>query len=185
MTNIELELKRIASGDRAAFARLWRTTQPECIRYATGLLAGDRSAAEDAVDEAFIAIWQQSGRYDGRGNAMGWVRRIVRNKAIDWLRKQRDIPMSGEPQMEDRQQDEGAVPTPFDCAERTSTAAKLRAALATLSVEQREAVWLCYYEEKSLREIAEHMACPENTVKTRLFHARKALRNSGLVDSLS
>jgi RNA polymerase sigma-70 factor, ECF subfamily len=183
--DIEAELMGIANGDRAAFSRLWRATQPECIRYATGLLAGDRSAAEDAVDEAFTAIWQQSGRYDGRGNAMGWIRRIVRNKAIDWLRKQRDIPMSGEPQMEDRQMDASAVPTPFDIAERTATAATLRAALTILSVEQREAVWLCYFEEKSLQEIADIAGCPENTVKTRLFHARKALRASGLVDNLS
>jgi RNA polymerase sigma-70 factor, ECF subfamily len=185
MTNIEAELKSIANGDRAAFARLWRGTQPECVRYATGLLAGDRSAAEDAVDEAFIALWQQSGRYDGHGNAMGWIRRIVRNKAIDWLRKQRDVPMSGDPQMEDRQPDASAVLTPFDVAERASTAATLRAALTILSVEQREAVWLCYFEEKSLREIADIAGCPENTVKTRLFHARKALWASGLVDSLS
>jgi RNA polymerase sigma-70 factor, ECF subfamily len=184
MTRIELELKGIANGDRAAFVRLWRATQPEFIRYATGLLAGDRSAAEDAVDEAFIAIWQQSGRYNGRGNAMGWMRRIVRNKAIDWLRKQRDIPMSGDPQM-DGQLDASAVPTPFDIAERTSAAATLRAALVTLSVEQREAVWLCYFEEKSLQAIAEIAGCPENTVKTRLFHARKALRESGRIDTLS
>lgn len=181
---IETELKKIADGDRAAFSRLWRAAQPECIRYATGLLAGDRSAAEDAVDEAFIAIWQQSGRYDGRGNAMGWIRRIVRNKAIDWLRKQRDEPMSGEPEMENRQPDASAVQTPFDSAGYASTAARLRAALTILPVEQREAVWLCYYQEKSLQEIADIAGCPQNTVKTRLFHARKALRNSGLVDSL-
>jgi RNA polymerase sigma-70 factor, ECF subfamily len=182
---IEAELNRITTGDRAAFARLWRATQPECLRYATGLLAGDRSAAEDAVDEAFIAVWQQSGHYDGSGNAMGWIRRIVRNKAIDWLRKQRDIPMSGEPQMEDRLLGATAEPTPFDIAEQASASATLRAALAMLSIEQREAVWLCYFEEKSLREIADIAGCPENTVKTRLFHARKALKASGLVDSLS
>jgi RNA polymerase sigma-70 factor, ECF subfamily len=181
---IETELKKIAEGDRSAFARLWRTAQPECIRYATALLAGDRSAAEDAVDEAFIAIWQQSGRYDGRGNAMGWIRRIVRNKAIDWLRKQRDLPMSGASQIEDHQPDASEVPTPFEIAERTSAAATLRTALLTLSIEQREAVWLCYYEEKSLRDVAAIMGCPENTVKTRLFHARRTLRESGHIDSL-
>jgi RNA polymerase sigma-70 factor, ECF subfamily len=181
---IETEISKIAGGDRAAFTRLWRATQPECIRYATGLLAGDRSAAEDAVDEAFVAIWQQSGRYDGRGNAMGWMRRIVRNKAIDWLRKQRDVPMTGEPQMEDLSPNSAQVPTPFDLAAQASTADRLRAALTTLSLEQREAVWLCYYEEKSLREIADIAGCPENTVKTRLFHARRALRDSGLVDSV-
>jgi RNA polymerase sigma-70 factor, ECF subfamily len=181
---IEFELDKIANGDRAAFSRLFCATQPELIRYATGLLAGDCSAAEDSVDEAFIAIWQQSGRFDGRGNAMGWIRRIVRNKAIDWLRKQRDIPMSGQPQMDECALYTSDVPTPFEMADRTSTACNLRMALGTLSIEQREAVWLCYYEEKSLREIADIVGCPENTVKTRLFHARKTMRDSGFVDSL-
>lgn len=181
--DIETELNRIANGDRLAFARLWRATQPELLRYATGLLAGDRSAAEDAVDEAFIAIWQKSGRYDGRGNAMGWIRRIVRNKAIDWLRKQRDVTMPEEPQSDELHPGIKPEPTPFDIAERSSAAAALRNTLSILSVEQREAVWLCYYEEKSLREIAEIAGCPENTIKTRLFHARKTLKNSGLVDN--
>ena len=96
---IDSELGQIAVGDRAAFARLYRATRAEFVRYATGLLAGDHAAAEDAVDDAFVAIWTQSGHFDGHGSANGWIRRIVRNKAIDLLRKRRDLPMSDEPVM--------------------------------------------------------------------------------------
>lgn len=182
---IEAECLLIAAGDRGAFTRLYRATRPDLIRYATALLAGDRSAAEDAVDDAFVAIWQQANNFAGRGHAMGWIRRIVRNKAIDWLRKQRDILMSETDMVEQSLAESETVPTPFDFAAQASDAAKLCAMLSTLPLEQREAVWLCYFEEKSLCEIAALTDCPQNTVKTRLFHARKKLRKSGQLDRRS
>ena len=66
--------------------------------------------------------------------------------------------------------------SPFDDAARASDASQLRAALEHLSFEHREVIWLCYFEDKPLAEIAEITGCPENTVKTRLFHARRNLR---------
>ncbi len=179
---IEAELKRIAKDDRAAFARLYRETGGELIRYATGLLAGDREAAEDAVDEAFIAIWQQAGRYDGRGHAMGWMRKIVRNKTIDWLRKQREVPMSGMAEMERHTEEATDLVTPFELAAQKSTGDVVRGALSALSVEQREAIWMCYFEDMPLSAIAEVAGCPENTIKTRLFYARKILKGANLLD---
>ncbi len=184
MPMIESELQAIANGDRAAFSRLYRAVRPELVRYATGLLAGDRSAAEDAVDDAFVALWTQSGQFDGHGNAHGWLRRIVRNKAIDWLRKQREAPMTGEPVMNSHANLADDTPNPFDCAAQASAATTLRSALGALSIDQREAVWLCYFEGKSLGEIAELAECPQNTVKTRLFHARLILGKAPMVQEL-
>lgn len=179
--DIDSELRCIAHNDRAAFSRLYRETRPILIRYATGLLAGDRHSAEDAVDEAFIAIWQQAGNFEGHGNAMGWMRRIVRNKAVDWLRKQRDVSMTGETELRHAATTSSEEPTPHETTESRSTASFLRTALDILSFEHREAIWLCYFEDMSLRDIAIAASCPENTVKTRLFHARKILRESGLL----
>ncbi len=178
---IEAEIGRIAQGDRAAFSRLYRDLNSDLIRYATALLAGDRESAEDAVDEAFIAIWEQAGRFDGRGHAMGWIRRIVRNKAIDWLRKQREVVLPDESLSARYEADGQDQTSPFEAAVQMSQGARLRSALSLLSVEHREAVWMCYFEEKSLAEIALIVQCPENTVKTRLFHARKQLRDSGML----
>jgi RNA polymerase sigma-70 factor (ECF subfamily) len=180
---IETQLLGIANKDEAAFAALFREHQPQFVRYATGLLAGDRSAAEDVVDDAFLAIWQQAGRYEGRGSAEGWMRRIVRNKAVDWLRKQQETPTTPAMESENAAQNSADVMSPFDSASARSTSQHLRKALNILSVEQREAVWLCYFEEKPVSEIAAIAACPENTVKTRLFHARRILRQSGLLES--
>ena len=175
----ESKLRAIARGDRAVFAALFTEYLPRFVPYATGLLAGDKEAAEDVVHEAFMAIWQQAGHFTGKGSAEGWMRRIVRNKAVDWCRKQREVPMTVELQTQHPEQAGG--PNPLEAAVQSDAAQHLRDALTILSVEQREAVWLCYFEERSVAEISQFAHCPENTVKTRLFHARKILRGSEML----
>ena len=172
----ETMLFDIAHGNQKAFAMLYRAQQPIMIRYASGLLAGDLAAAEDAVDEAFTAIWAQAGRFNGSGNANGWIRRIVRNKAIDWLRKQRECNSIDAELADFADQRADPAASPYDHAEQTSEANQLRRALTGLSFEHREAVWLCYFEDKSIDEIAQIADCPRSTVKTRLFYARKSLK---------
>ncbi len=175
--DIENNLRRIARGERGAFTELYRATQPGFIRYATGLLAGDREAAEDVVDEAFLAIWKQASSFTGQGSAQGWMRRIVRNKAVDWLRKQKEKSMPGGDEIDAHLNMPDMSPSPYTIAERNSEAAYLKAAMNKLSVDHREVIWLCYFENKSVAEIAEVAGCPQNTVKTRLFHARKIMQN--------
>jgi RNA polymerase sigma-70 factor, ECF subfamily len=75
---------------------------------------------------------------------------------------------------------ESAEPSPYEAVAREFSAKALREALSNLSFEHREAIWMCYFEEKSLQDIAKTVGCPENTIKTRLFHARRLLRSSGL-----
>ena len=172
-------LRAVSQGDQSAFDRLFRHYQPRFVTYAVGLLAGDREAAEDVVHDTFVAIWQQAGNFSGSGSAEGWMRRIVRNKAVDWCRKQRELPMT--PALETKYSEQMEDTDPFEATAKSGAAQILREALAILSVEQREAVWLCYFEELSVSEIAGIAGCPENTVKTRLFHARKLLRNSDIL----
>jgi RNA polymerase sigma-70 factor, ECF subfamily len=178
---IETMLRAISRGDRTAFGIMFNQYLPRFIPYATGLLAGDKEAAEDVVHEAFMAIWEQAGHFSGKGSAEGWMRRIVRNKAVDWCRKQREVPMTAQLQAQHVEQSGG--PNPYEAAEQSDAAKHLRDALTVLSVEQREAIWLCYFEELSVAEISVFAHCPENTVKTRLFHARNLLRNSKMLQT--
>ncbi|MCR5879655.1 RNA polymerase sigma factor [Phenylobacterium sp. J367] len=168
-------LRLIAAGDRAAFTRLYADTRPDLTRYAAAMLGGDADAASDVVDEAFLSLWREAGAYRGEGSADGWIRRIVRNKAVDWLRSRRERPTSdAETQRHAALADE--TDSPEASTEKAQAARRLRAALERLSPSHREVVWLCYFEERSVAEIAVIAGCPENTVKTRLFHARKLLR---------
>ena len=166
-------LRRIASGDRLAFTNLYTALRPPMLRYAAGLLANDAEAAADVVDEAFMSIWRQAGRYEGAGSADGWIYRIVRNKAVDWLRSRRERPFASEAEEQRAEAIADEADTPEQIVEKGSAADELRKALERLSPDHREVVWLCYFEERSVSEIA---GCPENTVKTRLFHARRLLR---------
>lgn len=181
MIETETFLRGIAHGDRTAFSSLYRNCQPVLVRYATGLLNGDRAAAEDVVDEALLVVWQQAGRFAGTGSGAAWIRRIVRNKAIDWLRRQRDTLLP----IDAMESAANSLPDPAknagEIAEQQSDKAALIFALQSLSFDHREAIWLCYFEELSIQEIAEIAGCPANTVKTRLFHARRILRESDLL----
>jgi RNA polymerase sigma-70 factor (ECF subfamily) len=174
--NVEWALQGIAGGDEVAFSWLYANEQPLLLRYATGILAGDRAAAEDAVDEAFIAVWHQAGRFAGRGSARAWLRGIVRNKVVDYLRRRSGTPLASEAQTIRFDLVADEADGPDQLAEKKSAAFELRAAMERLSLDHREVIWLCYFEELPLSEIALQIGCPENTVKTRLFHARKAMR---------
>ncbi len=173
--DIERALRGVACGERGIFAELYREMQPNSVRYATGLLAGDRGAAEDVVDEAFLAIWQQAGRFDGTGSGEGWIRRIVRNKAVDWLRKQREPLASSEAQVLHWEESVDDAPGPLETLTAKSEASLLRNAMDRLSMDHREVIWLCYFEDRSIAEIADISNCPIATVKTRLFYARKMM----------
>lgn len=176
MNSSEL-IAAIAQGDRTAFKQLYRAKYAAMVAFAGALLGGDRAGGEDAVDEAFLDIWRSAASFTGAGSADGWVRRIVRNKVIDQLRKRREV-LSDDPWLVSGA---GALDapgaSPFDAASAAGEAQSLRLALGELSPDQREVVWLCYYEELPLRDIAVLVGCPENTVKTRLFHARQRMRS--------
>lgn len=175
--DIAQTLGAIASGDEAAFTALYRELQAKMERYATGILAGDSEAAADVIDEAFMDIWRNAGNYDGSGAAEGWIRRIVRNKAIDWIRKQKEkVGISeGEQASYEAQADEA---TPESDYEKKSDGDELKREMNRLSPEHREVLWLAYYEHKSVAEISDAIDVPENTVKTRMFHARKQLKSA-------
>ena len=177
MNSSEL-ISAIARGDRAAFKQLYRSKYAAMVAFAGALLGGDRAGGEDAVDEAFLDIWRSAASYIGAGSADGWVRRIVRNKVIDQLRKRREV-LSDDPWLVSGAAEvNSAEPSPFDAANAAGEAQTLRLALDELSPDQREVVWLCYYEDLPLRDIAAMVGCPENTVKTRLFHARQRMRSA-------
>jgi RNA polymerase sigma-70 factor, ECF subfamily len=172
--DIATTIRALARGDRAAFERLYRAQQRPLLGYALGLLAGDREAAEDVVDEAFLDIWKQAAGFAGTGSAQGWIRRIVRNKAVDWLRRNGSARFAE--LSEEHEQLADDTPGPEDLAIAASDANWLRLALGRLSLDQREAVVLAYFEQRSVAEIAAIQSCPEGTVKTRLFHARLNMR---------
>jgi len=168
-------LRDVGKGERAAFTTLYSHIRPTMLGYAAGILGGDVAAAEDAVDEAFADIWRLAGKFNAVGNATAWIRRIVRNKAVDIVRKQsnREIPAEDNVVLAFEDQ----APNPEQAAVSSDEAQWLRGSLAALNPEQREVIVLCYFEGLSVQEIAVQTGALPNTVKTRLFYARQKMHD--------
>lgn len=174
MSNARI-LGQIAEGNEEAFADYYRCYRSKLIGYAVSILAGDISAAEDAVDDAFLDLWRNAANISQKDNDEAWMRKIVHNKSVDWLRKYggQKIDIQSMPnkfELNDDYLDEKMESIICDRLWLSNMFIKL-------SLDQRAALQLFYYEELSIVEIAQIMDCPVNTVKSRLYHARKIIQS--------
>jgi RNA polymerase sigma-70 factor, ECF subfamily len=170
VTSDEALIERIAAGDKLAMRTLFTRHQTRVFRFLFGILR-DQGTAEDLLNDVFIDIWRQAGRFEGRSSVSTWVLAIARYKALSALRR----PHAAELDEEKAAEIEDEADDPEVVAQKQGKSELLRACLTVLSAEHREIVDLVYYQEKSIEECADIVKIPENTVKTRLFHARKRL----------
>jgi len=134
-------------------------------------LVSNPTVAEDLISEVFLDVWRQADRFEGRSAVSTWMLAIARFKALSALRKRPDEALDDEV----AESIEDASDNPEVALEKKDKSAVLRQCLEKLSPEHREIIDLVYYHEKSVEEVAEIVKIPENTVKTRMFYARKKL----------
>ena len=127
--------------------------------------------AEDIANDVFIEVWQKASTYEGRSRVSSWILGMARFKALSEVRKKR--PMGASDEVMETLEDD--ADTPEVTVQKASKGELLKRCIDKLSGEHRNIIDLVYYHEKSIKEIAEILAVPENTVKTRAFHARKQL----------
>lgn len=176
MTDFSIIFDGIRKRDKLAFEKLYQLEFSGYCKYAAAILGNFRDATEDVVDDAFFTIWKKIEQFDGRGNPRGWMLRIVRNQAIDFLRS-RGVKNAGlESPVEQQVEIADANDSPEEVLIKKQNANELNEAIARLSIVHREVIWLSYFEALSIKEIAQISDCPENTVKTRLHHARISLK---------
>ncbi len=163
-------VQRIAGQDRAAFQALYARHQIRAFRFILRLTRNE-AVAEELVNDVFLDVWRQAGRFQGGSAVSTWIFAIARNKTISLLRKRSEL------QMPDGAAEalEDETDTPEVTAQKTDKSAQMRRCMETLSLEHREVIDLVYYHEKSVREVADIVGIPLATVKTRMFHARKKL----------
>jgi len=165
----ETLIGQIAAGDKLALRALMARHQVRIYRYALRIVR-DAALAEDVVSETFFDAWRHAGRYEGRSAVSTWLIGIARHRALTAASRRPTEPLDCEAARNavdpsDPEADVG----------RRDTGAAIRRALAALSREHAEIIDLVYYQEKSVRDVAEVLAIPESTVKTRMFYARKRL----------
>ena len=169
-TSDEVLIGRIASGDRLAMQVLFARHHVRVFRFVLRLVR-DESRAEDLISEVFLDVWRQAGKFEGRSAVSTWLLAIARFKALSALRRRTDAELDEETAetIEDTSDD------PEVALEKKDKSAVIRKCLVHLSAEHREIIDLVYYHEKSVEEVAAIVGIPENTVKTRMFYARKRL----------
>ena len=164
----EVLIGRIANGDRLAMQVLYARYHVRVFRFVVRLVR-DEVTAEDVISEVFLDVWRQADRFEGRATVSTWLLAIARFKAISALRRRRDEELDEEAAAAI----EDLSDNPATALEKKDKSAMLRKCLAGLSAEHREIIDLVYYHERSIDDVAKIINVPPNTVKTRMFYARK------------
>jgi RNA polymerase sigma-70 factor, ECF subfamily len=153
--------QRIRQKDAAAFDVLYQSYGPRLRGFLKQLL-GNGQAAEDVTQEAFVSIWQHPNGFNAElGTLRSYVFGVGRKRAVEWWRKQKP---------------EGYLTTEAAEEGKLETQSLIGDAFRKLLVEHRVVLWLREVEGQSYEEISQIIGIPEGTVKSRLFAARKALR---------
>lgn len=173
MTSDEELLSLIAKGSQQAFSVLYKRYSTTLQRFCTSLLNGDVALAADIVDEAMFEVWKSAARFKGKSKPSTWIHSITRNKLIDYLRKNSDSKI-------DKELLHASMAAIEPSAEALTIAEQNRGEVVRhmekLSEDHREILSLAYFKELSIKEIAATLGISENTVKTRMFYARKRFK---------
>jgi RNA polymerase sigma-70 factor (ECF subfamily) len=158
-------LARCALRDQRAFATLYRFSSAKLFAVAVRITRR-RDWAEEVLQEAFVNIWNHASGYNAAKSApMTWMTAIVRNRALDWLRRPREVELDME-QEELMASIPDESPGPEELLRRSLEAGALAECMKTLTGEQQRSVTLAFFYGLSHGELAEQMRKPLGTVKT-------------------
>lgn len=189
---LERLMQRVARADRQAFQSLYELTSPTLFAVVLRINR-DRGAAEELLQEVFMAVWRQAERYDSsQSRVMTWLTTIARHRAIDSLRRKTSEPVTisrfsslgggaggaaddGDVDLlETLRSDE---PGPLELLDDATRAHDLARCMQHLTGEQRSCLALAYYQGLSHAEVAQHMSQPLGTVKSWVRRGLQSLRS--------
>jgi RNA polymerase sigma-70 factor, ECF subfamily len=160
-------IRKVAQKDKNAFGSLYDRYSQLALNLAWRILS-ERQEAEDVVQEAFLQIWREAVSYNPkRGTVSTWITTITRSRAIDKLRS-RKARRIYDPANEDFQEMTERLPDKGILRDGLDNRLLVRKAFGSLSVEQRVAIEMAYYEGMSQTEIADALREPLGTIKTRI-----------------
>lgn len=164
-------LQRISAGDSLAFEAFYKNYYPRLFRFILRMTR-QPDHVEELIQETLLVVWEKPDGFNHESKLSTWVFGIAYNKALKSIAKQacrsNDIDID---ELADAIGDANANP-----AKSREDQDWLGAALAILPADQRAVIELTFYHGLSYQEVASILDCPENTVKTRMFNARKKLQ---------
>lgn len=161
---------RVARGDHAAFETLYECYHPRLTRFLERVTRQPQ-LVEEILNDTMLVVWRKAQTYDLSSKVSTWIFAIAYRKTLKTLKRADRVlefdpgenvgPVESEPESEFMQHELRAF---------------LSRAMTALSAEHRAVIELTYYQGYAYQEIAEIMDCPVDTVKTRMFHARRRLK---------
>jgi RNA polymerase sigma-70 factor, ECF subfamily len=171
-------VRAVAAGDQQALRSLYERTH-RIVFTLTMRIVNSREAAEEVTVDVFHDVWRRAPQYDAaNGTVVGWIMNQARSRAIDRLRfdrrKKRVV-------RADAAAAEASPEGPDEILDAGELARVMRTALATLTRAEREAIEIAFFSELTYAEVAERLAQPLGTIKTRIRSGLGKLRQA-LVD---
>lgn len=164
-------LAQIANGSEAALTRFYQTYHARVYAFVLRRL-NDPAEAAEILNEVMLEVWRKANRFEGRSQALTWVLGIANHKALDALRRR------GRRETEelDETLPDDDAPAAGDLLSAAQNAEFIRRCLEKLSDAHRLMVHLAFFEDMPYPDIAQVAECPVGTVKTRVFHAKRLLK---------
>lgn len=163
--------ERVASRDQEALEILYRRYFKRLTRF-VAQITRDPQAALEVVNDVFFIVWNSANRFRGDSSFSTWVMGIAYNKAMNSVsRKPNWVSVSEISELEESDPKADLIED------------EIQVLMKKLRPDQRAIIELTYYYGYTYKEIAEILNCPENTVKTRMFNARKQMKHRREADN--
>jgi len=163
-------LQRVAARDLKAFEQLYRHYQPRLARFLVNIVKRPQ-LVEEVLNDTMMAVWSTAANFRGASKVSTWIFAIAYRQGVK-ARSRWDEPLPDRPDNDQPSADA----SPDDLLHLSRAHDVLVEAMNGLSADHRAVVDLTYFHGMGYREIAEIMECPIDTVKTRMFHARRKLK---------
>lgn len=171
--DLESLMRRVATGDRAAFAALYAATSRKLYGIVLRILKRS-DLAEEVLQETYVRIWNNAATFDaGRASPITWMATIARNRALDEVRKAVPVSIDDVSGLHEIRDPE---PLASEHMEKAADMARLQACLEALGAEKRDIVKLAYLEGHSREELGRRFGHPAATIKTWLHRSLKQLK---------
>jgi RNA polymerase sigma factor (sigma-70 family) len=163
-------LNRVAAEETDAFEALYRLYSPRLRRFVRGMTK-QPVLVDEILDDTMLVVWRKAYTFNHSSSVSTWIMAIAYRQCLKALKR------VGEPvEVDACELHDAASAGPEDALQHQELRQHLDEALGTLSPEQRAVLELTYYFGYACREIAQIMGCPVDTVKTRMFYARRKLK---------
>ncbi len=172
MERDDLLIEQLRLGNLEVFEAMYKAYRPKLRSFIRGIVPNEQ-AVDEVFDDVMMVVWNKIKDFEGRSKLSTWVYGIAYRRALKERSKRTDEPPVEE--FEEVADADTDAQQPFDAIRVKN---RIKAALEKLPGDQGSVVRLAYFEGLSYREIGAVLDCPEDTVKTRMFHARRKLKSA-------